>query len=471
MYSYIIVNNQAKSVMTEIVYISEVVSKNTSLQNSNGHTPDIIKLYNSGSEDVSLSGWDIYFLGTSYYFPDISILAGEYHILFCRPHSWDAYMLEFSMGFNIPSTRTSTILLFDDYGYLVDSVSVPPLGENMAWARNIDSRNEWSEIEMKVDNPKNHKIESLINYENFWLEKAGLDEYENHVIILLTVNPDDLYDDTTGIFANYMDKKQERRALFEYINKDRMKTITQDVGIRVRGLSTRGLNPKSLTIKAREGYGKQYLIEPFFSDREKYRTIILRHRNPVYLDGFLQSLVANRNLSTQNQKLAIVFLNGEFYGEFALMEKYDADYFAFHYNVEPDNVFAIQSFIDNNYHFEIEAGKNEDRYLFEDLLDLLLNRDLSNKKNYEALKNMVDIQSLIDYYCANIYLGNLDAKAFHMNSIAWRVIVPENTEYGDGKWRFAMYDMDAALFDYSFNLFTSCHNSLHHSALTNIFKI
>ena len=53
---------------------------------------------------------------------------------------------------------------------------------------------------------------------------------------------------------------------------------------------------------------------------------------------------------------------------------------------------------------------------------------------------MVDIDSLIDYYCAQLFFGNGDAYIY--NNAMWRSREPGAGVYEDGKWRFLLYDLD-----------------------------
>ena len=43
--------------------------------------------------------------------------------------------------------------------------------------------------------------------------------------------------------------------------------------------------------------------------------------------------------------------------------------------------------------------------------------------------------------CANIYLCNMDMSETK-NITLWRTIEDEGTEFGDGRWRFMIYDID-----------------------------
>jgi hypothetical protein len=67
--------------------------------------------------------------------------------------------------------------------------------------------------------------------------------------------------------------------------------------------------------------------------------------------------------------------------------------------------------------------------------------DLSEEANYTKLMQMMDVQSYIDYWAINIYLGNMDVDEYK-NNVRWKTAIKENEEYGDMRWRWAFYDMD-----------------------------
>lgn len=275
-------------------------------------------------------------------------------------------------------------------------------------------------------------------------------------VVSLTVDPNDLFDEEIGIFTNFDERRQERKAVFEYFDKNRNSVLKQKVGIRVRGASTRGGVQKSLTIFAREGYdGNRYFTTSLFDNVSVIRSVILRHREPAYFDGFLQSLVSDRKVGIQNQKLVKLFIDGEFWGIYALMEKYDEEYFSEHYGVHPDNVVSIKN-------SNIDVGESTDIRLYNELVNFIVNTDFSIDKNYDSLLEKIDIQSLVDLYVTQIYMSNIDF-SFTKNVFIWRTRHPEDSLYGDGKWRWMLYDMDAALAanwgdvtgSYTFNSFTS----------------
>ena len=57
--------------------------------------------------------------------------------------------------------------------------------------------------------------------------------------------------------------------------------------------------------------------------------------------------------------------------------------------------------------------------------------DLAEGENYDKFCEMVDIDSLIDYYCTQLFFGNGDGYIY--NNAMWRARKTGTGEYGDGK--------------------------------------
>lgn len=69
------------------IYVTEIVSRNkTLIYDKDGDSSDYIELYNAGETDVALHGWflsDKEDKAKKYSFPDVTIKAGEYLVVFC----------------------------------------------------------------------------------------------------------------------------------------------------------------------------------------------------------------------------------------------------------------------------------------------------------------------------------------------------------------------------------------------------
>lgn len=303
---------------------------------------------------------------------------------------------------------------------------------------------------------------------------VGLDEYKNKNVISLVTDPDNLFDDEKGIYVKGTAYKQwelggkigeeptpnwknrgflwERPADITYFDNGNL-ILEQRLGIRIRGQGSRRSQIKSFNVFARKFYdGQNRLLTPLFEEISSQKSFILRYSN--YKEGFLQSLVADRNISTQLAKPCSLFIDGEYWGEYHILEKYSTYYIEEHFGVNKDNVCMIKA-------GKLEAGKQDCLNDYIELLNFIKNYDMSVKENYDYVCENIDIQSLIDYYCTQIYLNNNDF-SYQANVEIWRSITKSNNPYEDGKWRWMLFDMDGCIKDasnnlkasYDFNIFT-----------------
>ena len=126
---------------------------------------------------------------------------------------------------------------------------------------------------------------------------------------------------------------------------------------------------------------------------------------------------------------SILFLNGEYWGFYLIQEKLDDNFISNNYLIPKDNVVIAK----NNY---IEDGIIE---VFNDFRDFCRNysqKDLTDEKIYEEIKNRIELDSLIELFATNLYILNLDWPA--RNDGEWRYFgdFQEGNKYFDGKWRF-----------------------------------
>lgn len=207
--------------------------------------------------------------------------------------------------------------------------------------------------------------------------------------------------------------------------------LNQEIGIRTQGASTRLAAKKKMSIFSREEYsGNSYFEGIEFGDKRTH-SIYTNHSitNIVFTD-----LLRDRNLAVQNPKEAVVFLNGEYWYDTYLLEKYNKYYLEENYQVNPENTIIIKS--------DTATEGPDDAYdYYWDILGSAALGDFSIQEEYEEFEQEIDIQSYIDYMCANIYLCNMDMSETK-NIMLWRTIEDEGTEFGDGRWRFMIYDMD-----------------------------
>ncbi len=250
--------------------------------------------------------------------------------------------------------------------------------------------------------------------------------------------------------GNYTQKGREweRTAAIEIFDElNGKKTyILDNCGIRVRGGVSRMYPQKSFNIYFRDDYGSKELNYALFDNSKNtdgqlltsYKEFMLRNggnENAAlkFHDSLIQNLAKNLDITTQASRPAVLYINGEYMGIYVLQEKYSDKFLADHYNVTKKNVVLVEE-------AEIEEGEDEDISLYEDLISYA-NKDLSDPAVYKEFCSIADVDSMIDYYAVQIYISNADWGP-KKNTRLWRVRTPENNNFGDGKWRWILYDTE-----------------------------
>ena len=250
---------------------------------------------------------------------------------------------------------------------------------------------------------------------------------------------------------NFKGRDSERPASIEYFPADENKEgFNENAGIRIMGGVSRSFIQKSFRVVFRDDYGKKNLkYELIPGNRrsdgkgvvKKYKSFNIRNGGNDYettkiRDITLQYFISNRNIETQQSEIVVVFLEGEYWGVYNLMENYDKHYISNNYDIDDDNVIIIKK-------RKIESGVEDDMTLFNQAIDFIINEDMSKSSNYEKASNLLDLESFAMYCAFNIYIGNKDSIFQDNNWAIWRVREPiQNVSNADGKWRWLLFDND-----------------------------
>ena len=284
--------------------------------------------------------------------------------------------------------------------------------------------------------------------------------YENTSVLSIVSDPKNLFDEQSGIyvlgqsyydhvaaggdpsddrFANYNQtgREWERPAHIDYFNADKEYVFSQETGIRINGNSSRSDSRKSLRLYARKEYdGNSRFLFPFFEEERYPKSLILRRG--IFRNQFLPSLVYDRNIGTQKYSTCVVFIDGEFWGDYYILERYDEAYIENNYFVDDENVTIIKDGM-------LFEGSSVVYDAYGQLLSYMQNNDLSVPENYDYICSQFDMQSYIDYYCTQIFLNNYDFSE-SKNNVLWRSnSIDESNPYADGRWRWALLDLDFTL--------------------------
>ena len=312
----------------------------------------------------------------------------------------------------------------------------------------IWDRNDWTENMDKcvvikavaVDSEGNRSAETVASY------FVGMDEYKDKAVISLVPDYDALFaeggiytagKDLNDVIFMHSGRETEREAFFEYFEGDDV-YFSQNIGIRLFGATSRQGVEKRFTLYARKEYsGYGFMDFNFFGDGNKYKKLALR---TGFSNMLAQELMSGTNVLTVDSVPVTLFLDGELYGDTYLQTKLCADFVSRKYGVDEENVILIKN-------GELEDGYEDELNLYLDLMGNISNTDYTDNRAYDELCDVVDIESYIEYACANLYLANMDYNELH-NFAVWRTREKENSPYGDCRWRFIMYDLDSLDYDY-----------------------
>ena len=218
--------------------------------------------------------------------------------------------------------------------------------------------------------------------------------------------------------ANFDVKGTECPVNIEYFGNGKNITFSQNGGLRIQGSSTRWLTLKRFSVFSRREYSGRSTFPAELFEGKSTHSVMLR-------EGFENALsmytVPDRDVATLQSIPVTVYLNGEYWYDTYMQEKYNNTYFRQTFGIE--NVEFLKTGITDEISYFIE------------------HHDLSDPNDYQKFNEIIDIQSYIDYICANVYLGNTDYNET-ANTAIWRSVNRENDSYGDGRWRWAFYDMD-----------------------------
>ena len=324
---------------------------------------------------------------------------------------------------------------------------------------------------------KNEKSYGKIISKTYFITNQELFKFKSYTVVSLVTNPENLFDPEKGIYVLgniYMDWKKtadidpkdefyevkgncymrgsewEREASISIFENGKM-TIDQNVGIRLKGYSSRDSPQKSFHVFARKKYGKKKIKSSTLFPNNKdiygnpiteYDSISLRAitNEERARDFFVNRIIYKRNLaSTYDMKECFLFLNGELWGMYVITEKFSDQFFLSHYKIPKNDLLY-------NKDGEYEEKTPKEIYNIYNFMDLYSQKDLSNDIYYKDVCNIIDIDSLIEQFSIGIFIANTDWPGHNFG--IWKYNGTEKTSeniYYDGKWRFMIYDFDYSM--------------------------
>ena len=223
-------------------------------------------------------------------------------------------------------------------------------------------------------------------------------------------------------------------------------SFSADCGITLSGHTSLAYEKKSFRVHFRGRYGVGHVDYDLFDNEvQSFSSLTIRSGghdayNAVYISELWQdlSLEMSERVLSMLSRYAVVYVNGDYYGLYAIKEDYSRDYYASHRGVSADSVETLS--------FPLTLKSS----FYQEVVALCRDNDMSRAENYAAFCERVDLESFIDWIILESVSGNTD--------IYNNVRVFRSPECG-GKWEFGFYDLDLSLNrpDYTFiALFSDC---------------
>ncbi|HET6244272.1 MAG: CotH kinase family protein [Bacteroidetes bacterium] len=259
-------------------------------------------------------------------------------------------------------------------------------------------------------------------------------------VFSITMAPDDLFDDNIGIYTNY-EQDWEKQCYIEYFDKQKVKQFELSAGIKIQGNYSKIQAQKSFRILTRKEYGTSWLEYPLIPEKphiKSYKRFNLRNGGGDYSycrirDAFMQRVLKDSPVDRMGYEPAIVFLNGEYWGQYEIREQQNTQHLLKNYGIPEDQVDLL-------YHkgdfVRAQAGSVDEFYVMHDYIS-----SISHQKSdfYKLANQTLDLENFTDYFIAGIYYSNrdwIDNTAPANNIRLYREKKP------DSKWKYMFWDLD-----------------------------
>lgn len=299
---------------------------------------------------------------------------------------------------------------------------------------------------------KNGKISDV--YTNTYL--VGLKyatDLQNMPIISISIEPEDMFNYYDGIYvrgrsyddalalgtkttesANYLNG-WTKKVIVEYFEPCKDRSYIGEMMMQVANdYSSHAAQKSFMLTGASQAEGFITSFSNFVGDdgsvilQTNKRDNTYKVREYIAAELLQESAVGAPDLSP-----CAVFIDGEYWGCYMLRRPYGVNYVAEKYDVSKESVQMIVKGVAEDYTIRDEL---------EDLYGYVITTDMAVKENYEEVKARMDMQSYAEYLCANMFLANSDFGLEYWT--LWRSH-DQSSEYGDGKWRCLMPEIDSSM--------------------------
>ena len=282
-----------------------------------------------------------------------------------------------------------------------------------------------------------------------------INENSSLPVVSLVAAPDDLFGGR-GIYTNHEQawaEDWEREANISFYEDGG--SFSLDCGIQIHGRTSRRASEKrSFKLKFRGRYGGDLHYDVFGDGVvTDFSSLLLRGSledsyTSYMRDELFASLAMDyTDVPAQNYRYVSLYINGEYWGIYAIREHHNKDYFAAHYGVDPETV-------------DRQTGEFRNPGPWGDLMTYAEN----NPGCWDYMKERVDIPVMIDWLILECWSGDID--------VYENVRFYASSQYENGKYLYALVDMDLTMmghdtYSVGFNTIGQVHGIIPMALLSN----
>lgn len=246
-------------------------------------------------------------------------------------------------------------------------------------------------------------------------------------VLSLSVDPDDMFG-AGGIYSNNLHDRELGCHLALYEDGG---GFSIDCGVELMGSAASDPAKKSLKITFRGCYGAGVLGYPLFGDEgiQVFDALYLSacdYEQTLFRDALVTQLAMDMggNMPLQRYRYCVLYINGEYFGIYAIREPMDELYYAQREAVTEVDVTILEE----------PAPYASD---LQNLAAFCESHDLTQQEHYDYVSAQLDVDGLIDWLILQGYSCNGD--------------IGGNLRYfSDGsRWKQGLYDLDGAFYDHS----------------------
>lgn len=418
-------NSQFKLKKHETIFISD---NNNNIIDSKLVEVGFFKL-SEGRDVKNISNWVIYETPTPGYPndilsftaqlppPRISKISGFYQNSFYLSVNYDSSAtIRYTTNGDIPNQNSKVFL----DSILIDSTSIISLRV----FKNGYSPSQTIDRTFFINESTGLKVVSLITDSlNLWGDTSGIYAYG------LNPGPPPYYSDANFCQDSY------KYARVECFSEENEFIESGQIDLRINGGASRRYPQKTFKLNFRSKYSGNlnWNFLPSKPNIVSFNNIILRNggsglrmglQNRIN-DGLISLISENSHVDVMGYEPCIVYINGIFWGQYALRENIDEHYIENNYNINSENVNI----------FSFRKGLINGSYeYFNIAFNSIMNAKPNNANFSDLVQSKINLDNFFDYFIIQTYIQNGDWFGGRNNTKCWQA--------ESSKWNYVLYDTD-----------------------------